>query len=107
MKETEIVKSILDYLGYKKIISWRNQSGMIFGSHKGKQWAVKMGKKGVADIIGVMPDGSGRIMCLEVKTEKGNPTQDQTDFLDSVKKAGGVAEIVRSIDDVIKVIKEK
>jgi|TARA_R100000501_G_C2569793_1_gene77091 hypothetical protein len=104
-KETDIVKAILDYLAYKHIIAWRNQSGMLISSYKGKERAIRLGKKGVADIIGVFPDGSGRIMCLEVKTQIGKPTPEQSEFLESVREAGGIAEIVRSIEDVIKLIK--
>ena len=104
-KEGDIVKAILDYLAYKKITAWRNQSGARFGYHTDKdgnrkQWAIRMSKKGVSDIIGIMPDGSGRILCLEVKTPKGKLTEEQALFLGEVVEKGGVAEVVRSIEDV-------
>jgi len=56
--ESQIVKAILDYLGYKKIFAWRINSGMIFGTNaKGKTYAHKLAPKGTSDILGILPGG--------------------------------------------------
>ena len=103
-KESDIVKAILTFLAYKKIPAWRNNSGMVFLNDKkyGRR-AIKMGKAGVSDIIGCLPNG--RILCLEVKTAKGQPTELQADFLAEIIRNKGVAGIVRSIEDVEELLK--
>jgi hypothetical protein len=54
--------------------------------------------RGVSDIIGVLNDG--RILCIEVKSEKGKVSAHQNAFIKKINKAGGVALIARSVDDV-------
>jgi len=104
MKEIEIVKTILEYLHYKRIPAWRNQSGMIFIKDKkyGKR-AIRMGKAGVSDIIGCLPNG--RILCLEVKTDKGKPTELQSEFIAEISRNNGLAGIVRSIEQLEELLK--
>jgi len=73
-KESDIVRTILEYLQLKKIVCWRNQSGMIFSEYKGKSRAIRMGVKGVSDIIAIYPNGSGRLWAIEVKANKNKPS---------------------------------
>lgn len=54
--------------------------------------------KGISDIIGVLKDG--RILCVEVKSEKGKTSPHQEVFLKKINKMGGVALVARSIEDV-------
>lgn len=57
--------------------------------------------KGCADILGVMPDGTGRILAVEVKTpKKGVQSADQILFERRLKRAGGVYILARSVEDV-------
>lgn len=38
--------------------------------------------------------------AVEIKTEKGKVSPEQKIFLDNVKNAGGIAKIIRNIDDI-------
>jgi hypothetical protein len=50
-----------------------------------------IGRRGVSDIIGWMKDG--KFLAVEVKTITDFLSDEQKDFLNDVKKAGGVALI--------------
>lgn len=64
---------------------------------------VTVGKKGVPDVIACI---HGRFFAFEVKAPKGKPTELQTWNLRQIGKAGGVAAVVYSVEDVIKLIKD-
>ena len=68
--------------------------------------------KGVSDIIGVkrvnvadlVRDGIehvGICTAIEIKTEKGKPSEHQEKFIERIKREGGIAFIAKSIEDVI------
>lgn len=55
---------------------------------------------GSADLVGCLR--SGRVFCLEVKTPSGRPpTDEQTRWLESVRRWGGFACVVRSVNDAL------
>ena len=95
--ESQIQKAILDWLAYKNIPAWRNNTGMIILGGEKKR-AIRMGVKGISDILGCLPDG--RILCVEVKTKKGKLTPEQEAFIEKINKLGGNAFVARSIKDV-------
>ena len=82
-------------------------------------WVVRHGSRiqygltqGGSDIIGWLPvkitlDMVGRTLAvflsLEVKTEKGRTTPEQINFIQQVRRAGGLAGVVRSPDEAIAV----
>lgn len=84
--------------------------------HRG-DWIVRNGRRiqcglcpGSSDLIGwrsviVTHEMVGRRVALflgmEVKTTTGRPTDEQANFIQQVRKAGGLAGIVRSVDDAI------
>jgi hypothetical protein len=45
-----------------------------------------------------------RFLALEVKTPVGRPTPAQSNFIQQVRKAGGAAGIVRSVDDALEIL---
>lgn len=58
--------------------------------------------KGFSDLIAVK---DGKIFFLEVKTETGKASADQLSFLAVMRdRYGCVAEIVRSVDDAVRVV---
>jgi hypothetical protein len=59
---------------------------------------VRYGFPGCADILGQMADG--RFLAIEVKAARGQATEAQVAFLLQVRRAGGVAILARSIEDV-------
>lgn len=68
---------------------------------------------GTGDLIGsrstiVTPEMIGRQIAifssLEVKTKRGRATEQQQTFIHVVKSLGGLAGIVRSVDDALEVL---
>ena len=57
---------------------------------------------GFSDLFGVLP--GGKALFLEIKSEKGKPTMEQTNFLNTVSMRGALAGVARSFEDVIKII---
>jgi Holliday junction resolvase len=85
MKEADIVKAIMRYLKTLPIcFCWKEHGGMY-------------GTAGVPDIIACI---DGKFYGFEVKTEKGQPTELQKATIRKIIKAGGVAVVVRSVDEV-------
>lgn len=117
-KEREIQRAILDYLALVPGVSaWRNNTGAMFGEHKGKRWAVRFGAPGISDILGwrTVKDFTHQGCChktdaalprvahflaIEVKRPGTYPTPAQAAFLETVKAAGGIAIVARSVEDV-------
>jgi Holliday junction resolvase len=85
MSEKALTKAIRDLLKSLGIWHWKNHGG-------------PMGAKGVADILGCY---GGRMLAIEVKTDRGRLSDDQQRFLDNVNAAGGIAFVAKSVDDVI------
>lgn len=59
------------------------------------------GTAGIPDIIACI---NGRFYGFEVKTEDGRPTKLQESTIRKIKNAGGIALVVRSVDEVKAVI---
>jgi Holliday junction resolvase len=87
--EKDITREIRGYLRIKGV--WH------FKVHQGLGSA-----PGVADIIGCH---KGRMLCIEVKTDKGRLSPHQEVFLEKVKQEGGLAFVARSVEDVIQNLK--
>lgn len=98
--ERDAQKAILDYLGYKKILAWRNNAGTAQVKMGQKEYWMQLAPKGSSDIIGCLPDG--RFLAIECKGSEGKLTLEQTRFIIQVVDLGGVAFVARSIDDVEK-----
>ena len=91
MKESEIITAIKGYLKtVEDCFFWKEHGG-------------QFGQAGIPDIIICL---GGRFIALEVKTEKGKPTALQEVTLRRIRKAGGTAEVVRSVADVMTVIEK-
>lgn len=59
--------------------------------------------RGVPDILACI---LGRFVALELKTGEGVVSTIQTQRLRAIEKSGGVARVVRSIEDVERIITE-
>lgn len=99
-EESSLVKACINYLNYIGYLVLRNNSGLIIISSNGKHRAIKMGTVGSPDIIACSP--KGQFVAIECKSNKGKITPSQKQFLDNVRKRGGLALVVRNIDDLIK-----
>lgn len=55
---------------------------------------------GSSDLIGYRQvDGVAQFVAIEVKSERGRPTAEQTQFLNHIQAAGGCAGIARNVGD--------
>jgi hypothetical protein len=96
MNETAVVKQCLQVLSYLHIYAWRNNTQ---GTYlKAKNAYMFHGKRGVADIIGLLP--SGRFLAVEVKAPKKLKGQSevQKEFQAEIEKNGGIYLLVDSAE---------
>ncbi|MGE5444251.1 MAG: VRR-NUC domain-containing protein [Ignavibacteriales bacterium] len=84
MTERQLTKLIMDYLAWISNSTFKKIRG-------------SMGIGGILDIIGCW---QGRYAELEVKTERGRLTPEQKARIEEIRKAGGIAEVVRSLEEV-------
>lgn len=85
MKEADIVKAIMRFLKtLPNCFAWKEHGGMY-------------GTAGIPDIIACI---DGKFYGFEVKTDIGKPTKLQESTIRKINKAGGIAVVVRSVDDV-------
>jgi len=103
MKESGIINAIMSYLQYQenlgRCLFQRNNSGA-FINPRGNFF--KMGKRGSPDFYIFMPQG--RTIHLEVKNEKGKQNINQLDFETKIKNLGHKYYVVRSVDEVEKIL---
>jgi hypothetical protein len=98
LKETHLVRQIIDFLNYRGHLVDRTQSGMIRGDYKGKGWAVKLSRPGTSDITGCSKDG--KFIAIECKIGKNKPTDLQNAYLEEIRKRGGIAIVAYDLKDV-------
>ncbi len=59
--------------------------------------------EGVSDLVGWSK--GGRFLALEVKTRTGRATPAQLAFIEAVKGSGGIAGVVRSVDEALALVR--
>lgn len=91
MKESQLIQNIRNYL--------RTVPDCFFWKEHGGQY----GTAGIPDIIVCY---RGRFIGLEAKVGKNQPTRLQQVTIEQIRKAGGVAAVVRSVADVQAVMSE-
>lgn len=94
------------------VTTWRNHTGCL-QDQRGK-W-VKFGlAPGSADLIGIrevvvtedmVGTKIGQFVALEIKTPTGRTRDDQHVFLDHVRSRGGLAEVVKSVDEAVDILR--
>lgn len=103
MSETGIVKSCIQYLRLRGIYAWRQNTAGVFNQKTGGYFF--NGTRGVADILGILPQETehglqGILLCVECKTAKGVVSDSQKAFLTEIEQRGGLALVVRSVDEL-------
>lgn len=104
-EESCLIKACLEVLNLQGYLALRNNSGLVFLQENGKTRAIRMGIRGASDIIACSPDG--RFIAIECKTQKGRVTEMQKQFLTEIEKRGGVALVIRSVDELIDFIRTR
>ncbi len=89
MNESDLITKIKNYLKtIDDIFYWKEHGGMY----------------GVAGIPDIIICYKGRFVAMEAKVGKNKPTILQEKIIKEIKQAGGIAEIVRSVDDAKRVM---
>lgn len=85
------------------LVMWRNNVGVAsYPDAMGRPVIVRYGlAKGSADLVGCY---HGRFVAIEVKTPSGQVRPEQDRWLECVRKSGGFACVVRSVDDALDAI---
>ena len=98
IKETQIQKSVMQYLEAKKISAIRLNNIPVPLKSGGFR---PVAKRGLADChVDLVIQGIPVSLWVEFKTEKGKLSPYQEEFRDSVHQYGGFYEVIRSIDDM-------
>lgn len=99
MSEKQIENTILNWLEWKGIFAWKTKTVGTFDVRSGRFLkGSKLYRKGVSDIIGILPDS--KLFAIEVKSKKGYVQPHQKEFIEQINNRGGLAFVARSIDDV-------
>jgi penicillin-binding protein-related factor A (putative recombinase) len=101
--ERDIKRQIVQWLQYKQCFVWVNHSTGIFDPTQGRFRKLNgFGQiRGTADLLGIW---KGKPLAIEVKTPTGRLSQYQAIFLERFAKAGGIAFVARSVEDVAKAL---
>lgn len=106
LRESQVLSQVLQYLAYhpKVAKAWRVNTGASKYNYTTKQgikknYFVKYGEKGQADIQGYLKDG--RALFVEVKrSEGGKVSPHQKNFIQNAKEVGCFACVVCSVDEL-------
>ena len=90
MREKTIENSIKKYLKDNNIYYFKVHGGYY-------------GVSGIPDIIVCY---KGRFVALEIKNEKGKTSKMQDMHIENIRKSGGIAFVVRSREEVKKIIED-
>ena len=69
-------------------------------------WKEHGGQYGTAGIPDIIVCCRGRFIALEAKVGRNGPTKLQAATIDRIRRAGGTAAVVRSVEDVQAVLSE-
>lgn len=97
--EKRLENDILRFLWSKDIYCWKVKSVGTFDPKKRVfRKPSPFYKKGVSDILGILPTGT--LFAIEVKVKGSYPTPEQKMFLNEITQRKGLAGVCRSIEDV-------
>ena len=92
MKESQLILNIRKYLAtLPDCFYWKEHGG-------------QYGTAGIPDIIVCY---KGRFIALEAKVGRNQPTRLQAATIELIRRAGGVAAVVRSVDEVKEIMSKE
>jgi hypothetical protein len=101
--ESDILRAIMALLKHHPRVAqcWRQNSGTFAERNRdGSTRYIRANTaRGMSDIMGVLRDG--RTLAIEVKSRNGRMRPGQEEFLQTIRQAGGVAGVCRSVDDAV------
>lgn len=102
-RETEIQNKIRVALSEHGVV-FRMNSGLLYDRAGNR---IRVGAPGMADLLYVGEPYVGyrpTVAWLEIKTAKGQPTDEQLHFIEQMQKLGCKAGIARSVQDAKEII---
>jgi hypothetical protein len=100
--ESQVLKQCLQLLRVRGLMVWRSNNVPVYDRAAGRYRGFR-GLKGVADVLGCLP--GGRLLAVECKAPGGRLTDDQRNFLDSVRALGGLAFVARDAAELDEALK--
>jgi hypothetical protein len=104
--EADILRAIMQLLKRHPRVAqcWRQNSGTFAERNRdGSTRYIRANTaRGMSDIMGVLKDG--RTLAIEVKSRNGRMRPGQEEFLATIRQAGGVAGVCRSVDDAVRLL---
>ena len=98
MKESELLSFAMSTLKNCGILCWRVQNQASMHQINGKMIMKRSPIKGFPDIAGVFPNG--KFFAIELKTEKGRLSPEQTEWITKLNMSGAMAIVLRSTDEI-------
>ncbi len=100
-KESDIQRAVLAALKLRRdVVVWRNNTGTMKQTYRGRERLIRFGLDGQADITGLIKPWGTRLE-IEVKRPGGRLTDHQQSFAGMVRSAGGVYFVAHSIDKAL------
>lgn len=99
-----LTKQAIRVLDLKGFHVWRQNNGAVY-DQKIKQFRANSSTPGISDIIGFHKK-TGQFIACEIKAGKDRLSKEQDEFLKAVVKAGGIALVIRSTDDIAALTKQ-
>jgi hypothetical protein len=102
--ESAVLEAVLQLLAVHPMCAWAarfNSGAMAIGQGSERRYVRFHTMPGMSDVLGQLkaPWG-GRLVAIECKRAGMHPTPEQQSFLDTVNKAGGLALVATSADQV-------
>ncbi len=97
MKESDILQLVRLKASQMGLTVFRNNIGA-YKDHKGYYIKYGVCNPGGSDLLGY--DKTGRFLALEFKQPGKRATPEQQAFIDAVRRAGGIAAVVTSPDEL-------
>ena len=106
MKESHVIKAIVDYLELRRIIYIRFHPVKPFNDRMGKLRfsKVRPSQLGAPDLIIFPKDNPPRCLAVECKSDRGRQTPEQKRWQEVIELTGGAYMIARSPDEVMRVL---
>lgn len=98
MKESDLLSYALTCLKQSGLVYWRVPNGPVMHSIGGKMIRKCSPIKGFPDIAGVFP--SGKFFAIELKTDKGRLSAEQTEWITKLNMSGAMAIVLRSKEEI-------
>lgn len=96
-KESVLQKEILDYLKVQGYSCWKMPLGAMMVKNG---YRAKNPLKGFPDLFGICKHQKGRMFAIEVKTDEGKVSKDQTQWHQLLVELGCICFVARDIKTV-------